>query len=174
MRANTISKYMRRLYLFIICILTTNIVYSCKNEPLDGPTTTRSNTIYIVENGALIEKKDFSIFLSYLGETVKYTFFVEDEYKQRRISFLKKEDTDWLNCSVEGLECMPDMYTRQSFTLSDSSGNTKQIEGVVFTVSISATNNDSQESRNSYCYLTVIEYISQNIARIVISQEGKK
>ena len=174
MRAKTISIYMRRLYLFIICILTTSIVYSCKNEPLDGPTTTRSNTIYIVENGALKEKKDFSIFLSSSGDTVKYTFFVEDEYKQRRISFLKKEDTDWLNCSVDGLECMPDMYTRQSFTLSDSSGNTKQIEGVVFTVSISATNNDSQESRNSYCYLTVFEYVSQNIARIVISQEGKK
>ena len=164
---------MRRLF-HLIFILTTCLLYSCGNGPIDGPTTTINNTVFIVENGELKEKKDFSIFLSSSGDTVKYTFFVEDEYKQRRISFFKKEDTDWLNCSVEGLECMPDMYTRQSFTLSDSSGNTKQIEGVVFTVSISATNNDSQESRNSYCYLTVFEYVSQNIARIVISQEGKK
>ena len=100
------------------------------------------NTVFVVENGEVFKKQDYTITFPSLGDTIKTTLFVRDNNNHLRIGFVQDAGEEWLGYE-DYIDHWDPQWDRRTLTYTTETGEKTEVTGIVYPVSIFANENKS-------------------------------
>ena len=148
---------MKQKYFFLIFALF--LLCSCgKEEKLYGEIhIDYDNTAYIVEDGVVIKKQDYTITFPSSGDMIQILFFVEDNEDKLGVFFLQEKGKEWLGYKDFINHYANNPWERETLLYTDESGEKREVTGIVYPVSIYTTENNSTKDRSVVCYYQVAD-----------------
>ena len=168
---------MKHKYFYLIGALL--LLCSCsKEEKLYGVPPIYDKFIYVVENGEVVKKQDYTISFPASGGEEEIVFFVEDKSDLRRAIFVQDFGKDWLVYKDFINRYASNSWERETLLYTDESGEKIEVTGIVYPVCIFATQNTRRKGRSVVCY--IVEGSRDGIGMdpeilhiITINQKGK-
>lgn len=147
---------MRPKFIYLIAALF--LICSCSKEEeqlYGGSILKYDDSVYVVEDGEVHKKHDYTITLPYMGGIMETVFFVEDKNDSLRAAFIQESGYEWLG--NEYFIPRYESYDRQTLIYADDSGKKTEVTGFLFPVSVYAAANYGKKDRSVVCYYQVGE-----------------
>lgn len=147
---------MRPKFIYLIAALF--LICSCSKEEAKrygASPLIYEDFVYVVEDGEVHKKQDYSITILYRGGIIETEFFVEDKKDSLDVGFIQESGFDWFG--NEYYDHKGGSYTRYQQTLiyTDDSGERTEVTGIVFPVRVYAAAHYGKKDRSVVCYYQV-------------------
>ncbi len=144
---------------FIYLLFTLILIGSCDKERPHryGPMYEWDNTAFVIEEGEVVKKQDYTINIPSSGDTIKTTFFVEDSSNRLRVVFIQDAGEEWLGYKdyIDYYALSEDIWDRRTLTYKTETGEKTEVTGIVYPVSVFAKENKSKKDRCVICCYNV-------------------
>ena len=137
------------------------------------------NTVFVVEDGEVVKKQDYTINIPSTGDSIKTTFFVVDSSNRLSVAFIQDAGEEWLGYKdyIDYYALPEDIWDRRTLTYTTETGEKTEVTGIVYPVSLFAKENKSKKDRCVLCYYNVgvlnSHFSRDTLHTITVIQKGR-